>query len=140
MAYEYMQGLGAPQEEQTVQADASVGFTQAQARAEADGIIQALNGLVDRVRAGQAGALQELQQALRHHDIVEIGRSSSPPASSSIAAADWQRLQDALALADAVAAGNDPQNEARMRAGLIALGVVGALGVGAVVLVALLKR
>ncbi len=86
--------------------------TLASVQEEIRGTTGPLNALVDRVRAGSAGALQELQEAMRHHDIVEEMGVQTVPAHLSQAGftqAMWQQFQDTLATAQAVASGNDPQ-------------------------------
>jgi len=79
------------------------------ARAEIRELRQTINNLIDRVRSGSAGARQDLQAALQHHDVTEVMGVAMPQrlVAAGVPQVDWQGLQETLRLGRAVAAGED---------------------------------
>jgi len=76
------------------------------ARAEIRELRQTINNLIDRVRSGSAGARQDLQEALQHHDVTDVAMPQRLVA-IGVPHVDWQGLQETLTLGRAVAAGED---------------------------------
>jgi len=101
----------------------------AHGRSEARDMIQAFTSLVERARSGDQGAMQELQDAVNHHDTQEsiagcrqlaAGTLETPPIDRDL----YTEYCGAMNLAIQVAEGNDPQQQRNV---MIAVGVGGAL-------------